>query len=101
MFASASQRGTILPLAEADKGLVDFCLDYFISDQLSLFQRKTVPDLKRIQEIAVDIVFFFNPVMVKNVTISLVMSCIWTMPFASQLDHIYGLFEIVMYLFPK
>ena len=34
---------------KADKRLIDFCLDWFISDQLSPFHRKTVSDLKRIQ----------------------------------------------------
>ena len=54
---------------QADKRLIDYWLDWFISDQLSPFHRKTVPDLKRIQEIAIDIVFFFNLAVVEKVTI--------------------------------
>ena len=69
VFASVSQRGTILPPTEADKRLIGFCLDWFISDQLSPFHRKTVPNPKRVQEIAFDIVFFFNLAVVKEVTI--------------------------------
>ena len=66
VFVSVSQRGSA---TEADKRLIYFGLDRFISDQLSPFHRKTVPDLQRIQEIAIDIVFFFNLVVVKKVTI--------------------------------
>ena len=68
VFVSVSQRGTILP-PRLTKGSLIFVFDWFISDQLSPFHRKTMPDLKRIQEIASDIAFFFNLAVVKKVTI--------------------------------
>ena len=64
---------------EADKKLIDFCLDWFISDQLSPLHRKTVPNVQRIQEIAVDIVFPLISLWLKKSTFSLIMSCFCTM----------------------
>ena len=43
---------------------------------------------------------FFNLAVVKKVTFSLIMSCS-PAHVAAQLDHIYGLFEIIIYLFSQ
>ena len=63
-----------------------------------------MPDLKRIQEIAIDIVFFFNLAVVEKVTIFfnnvMYLDDAFHRP-VGPYTHVYGLFEIVIYLFSQ
>ena len=58
-----------------------------------------MPDLKRVQEIAIDVVFFFNLHVVKKFTIFLNNVMYLDDALAAQLDHIFGIFEIVTYIY--
>ena len=98
VFVSISQRGINLSL-RLTKGSFIFVLIglFLISCRHSIGRLCLIwRELKKLQLISY---FSLISLWLKKSQFPLIMSCIWTMPFQAQLDHIYGLFEIVMYLF--
>ena len=100
VFVSISQRGTILP-PRLTKGSLIFVLTglFLISCRHSIGRLCLIwREFKKLQLISY---FSLISLWLRKSPFPLIMSCIWTMPFAAQLDHMYGLFEIVMYLFSQ
>ena len=100
VFVSVSQRGTILP-PRLTKGSLIFdltCL-FLISCRHSIGRLCLIwREFKKLHLISY---FSLISLWLRKSPFSLIMSCIWAMPFAAQLDHIYGLFEIVIYQFSQ
>ena len=99
-FVSVSQKGTILPPRLTNGSLIFDLTGFFLIScrhsigRLCLIWR----EFKKLQLVSH---FSLISLWLRKSPLSLIMSCIWTMPFAAQLDHIYGLFEIEIYLFSQ
>ena len=94
VFVSVSQIGTILPPRLTKGSLIFYLTGLFLIScchsigRLCLIWR----EFKKLHLISY---FSLISLWLRKSPFSLIMSCIWTMPFAAQLDHMYGLFEIV------
>ena len=100
VFVSVSQRGTILP-PRLTKGSLIFDLTglFLISCPHSIGRLCLIwREFKKLQLISY---FSLISLWLRKSPFSLIMSCIWKMPLAAQLDHINSLFEIVIYLFSQ
>ena len=100
VFVSVLQRGTILP-PRLTKGSLIFVLTglFLISCRHSIGRLCLIwREFKKFQLISY---FSLISLWLRKSPFSLIISCIWTMPFAAQVDYICSLFEIVIYLFSQ
>ena len=100
VFVSVSQRGINLPLRLKKGPLIFVLTSLFLISCRHFIGRQCLicREFKKLQLISY---FSLISLWLKKSPLPLIMSCIWTMPLAAQLDHIYGLLEIVMYLFSQ